>query len=134
MTAMMRLTIRALGTVTFGLVVLGGSALATLPSPPPEEPALELSDPACEAGGQSLVYDDQGAPHWACVAQEAPVPAEPSTTTFAAVSGTGSLPTTGRGADGTALGVVLVSLGLLCRWVSRRSSSPKAFRAETISP
>ena len=131
---MLRLTFTVLGTATFGVAALGGSALASPPGPPPDEPAEELSDPACEAGVQSLVYDDQGAPHWACVAQEAPVPTEASTTTSAAVSGPGSLPTTGRGADGTALGAVLVSLGLLCRRLSRRGAAAKAFRAETISP
>ncbi len=131
---MMRLAFTVFGTVTFGAAVLGGSALASVPSPLPDEPAGELSDPACEAGAQSLVYDEQGVAHWACVAQEGPVPNDVPPTAVAAVSGNGSLPTTGHGADGTALGVALVSLGLLCRWVSRRDASAKAFRAETISP
>ena len=100
----------------------------------PDEPAGELSDPACEAGTQSLVYDDQGVAHWACVAQEGPAPAEPPTSTIAAVLGSAALPTTGRGTDSAALGVVLVSLGMLCRCASRRDGSAKAFRAETLSP
>jgi hypothetical protein len=134
MRSMMRLAFTVFGTATFGVATLGGSALAALPSPLPDEPAGELSDPACEAGTQSLVYDDQGVAHWACVAQEGPAPAEPSTTTIAALVGSGALPTTGRGTDSAALGVVLVSLGMLCRCVSRRGGSVKAFRAETISP
>ena len=133
MQSLTRLAITVLGTATFGVAVLGGSALASLPAPIPDEPADELSDPACEAGAQSLVFDDQGVPHWACVAQEGPALID-APTTVAGVSGSGALPTTGRGADGAALAVALVSLGLLCRWVARRDASAKSFPAERISP
>lgn len=134
MRSTVRLAITALAALTLGVTVLGGSALATLPSPIPDEPADEMSDPVCEAGVQSMVYDDQGVPRWACVAQEGPVPTDASPTTVTRVAGSGSLPSTGRGAEGAVLGTLLVVLGSLCRLAARRDPSTKAFRAETISP
>ena len=123
----MRRVLAILGTLTFGLACAHGVASAL----PPEEPA----DPVCEAGVQATVYDDQGVARVACVMSEAPPIAEGDpTTTVAALRGTGALPKTGRGTDGALVGFSLLSGGLICRSVARRSRGPKAFRARRLTP
>jgi hypothetical protein len=89
---------------------------------------ITCDDPVCVDGALTVVVDDSGVQHQACVASAVAVP--PATTarvTFALPVDSAStaspavLPATGRGSgDGLALAAVLVGCGSLASFVSRR--------------
>jgi LPXTG-motif cell wall-anchored protein len=83
--------------------------------------------PSCAEGALSVVVDDSGVQHQACVASAAavpPVPAAKATLIAAALPGTsvhtGELPSTGMGAGGLVIAGLLVGCGSVASLVSRR--------------
>lgn len=101
---------------------------------------------ACPDGASTIVVDDNGVQHEACVAVAAEAPPAPQLATLSApvesapVSGTlpthATLPSTGVGTGGLVIAALLVGSGSIVSLLSRRRplGRRKAFRGRRLTP
>jgi len=96
---------------------------------------VSCDPPACAEGALSVVTDDAGVQHQACVASAADAPVVPvatqqraslapqTTGTATATTTPASLPKTGAGMGGVLIAAILVGTGSVASLIARRKSS-----------
>lgn len=132
-------SIAAIG-IAAGISLAGGAAVSATPT-------SDASAPACTEGAATVVTDENGVQHVACVAVEAPPasPVVPVKSTLNAVEvlsatdstgATPTLPATGATTGGLVIAAVLVGSGSLVSLLSRRRpvTSRKGFRRRRATP